>query len=71
MRTQRPFWRRDLERSQKNMSGISEGGGKPGELIKEIVNVAEALIAFDKAFETTPNAELIRRTLEKKVPKKE
>ena len=55
----------------KNMSGISEGGGKPGELIKEIVNVAEALIAFDKAFGTRPNAELIRRALEKKVPKKE
>ena len=55
----------------KNMSGISEGGGKPGELTKEIVDVAEALIAFEKAFGTRPNAELIRRVLEKKVPKKE
>jgi len=52
----------------KNMSGISKGDGKPGELTKEIVDVAEALISFEKAFGTRPNAELI---LEKKVPKKE
>lgn len=47
----------------RNMSAISEGGGKPGELVEEIVKVAESLIAYNEARGIRPHQELIRRAL--------
>ena len=47
----------------RNMSAIGEGVGKPGELVKEIVKVAEALIAYNEAYGMRPRTELIRRAL--------
>ncbi len=51
---------RDLAR---NMAAISEGAGTPGELIDQIVKVAESLIAYDESFGHRPEDELIRRAL--------
>jgi hypothetical protein len=45
------------------MAEISEGGGKPGELVDQIVKVAESLIAYDGAFGMRPKEELIRHAL--------
>ena len=47
----------------KNMGAISEGGGRPDELVEEIVKVAESLIAFNEAYGTRPHQGLIRRAL--------
>jgi len=52
-----------LARLARSMAEISEGGGKPGELVDQIVKVAESLIAYDGAFGTRPEEELIRRAL--------
>lgn len=46
-----------------NMKAIGEGGGKPDELVEEIVKVAESLIAYNEAFEVRPDQALIRRAL--------
>ncbi len=51
---------RDLAR---NMAAISEGAGAPGELVDQIVKVAESLIAYDESFGHRPEDELIRRAL--------
>jgi hypothetical protein len=45
------------------MCAISEGGGKPDELVEEIVKVAESLIAYNEAYGARPHDELIRRAL--------
>jgi hypothetical protein len=47
----------------RNMSAIGEGGGKPDELVEEIVKVAESLIAYNEAYGIRPHQELIRRAL--------
>ena len=47
----------------RNMKAIGEGGGKPDELVEEIVNVAESLIAYNEAFGIRPHQALIRRAL--------
>jgi hypothetical protein len=47
----------------KNMSAISRGGGTPGELVEQIVKVAESLLAYDEALRMRPSEELIRRAL--------
>jgi hypothetical protein len=47
----------------KNMKAIGEGGGKPDELVEEIVKVAESLIAFNEAYGIRPHQALIRRAL--------
>jgi hypothetical protein len=47
----------------KNMRAIGEGGGKPDELVDEIVKVAESLIAYNEAYGIRPHQELIRRAL--------
>jgi hypothetical protein len=47
----------------RNMSAIGEGGGKPDELVGEIVKVAESLIAYNEAYGIRPQQELIRRAL--------
>jgi hypothetical protein len=47
----------------RNMSAIGEGGGKPDELVEEIVKVAESLIAYNEARGIRPHQELIRRAL--------
>jgi hypothetical protein len=52
-----------LVRLARSMAAISEGGGKPGELVDQIVKVAESLIAYDEAFGTRPDEEIIRRAL--------
>jgi hypothetical protein len=52
-----------LARLAKSMAEISEGGGKPGELVDQIVKVAESLIAYDGAFGMRPEEELIRHAL--------
>ena len=49
----------------RNLDAISKGGGSPRELIDDVVNVAESLLAFDEAFKTRPDEELIRRALAK------
>jgi hypothetical protein len=46
-----------------NVSAITEGGGKPDELVDDIVRVAEALIAYNEAYGTRPGGEMIRRAL--------
>jgi hypothetical protein len=46
-----------------NIAAISNGRGKPGELVDQIVNVAESLIAYNEAFGTRPEEDLIRRAL--------
>ena len=48
-----------------NMSAIGEGGGKPDELVEEIVKVAESLISYNEAYGIRPHEELIRRALAK------
>lgn len=45
------------------MSAIGGGGGKPDELVEEIVKVAESLIAYNEAYGIRPQQELIRRAL--------
>jgi hypothetical protein len=45
------------------MNAISEGGGKPHQLVEEIVKVAESLIAYNEAYGIRPHQELIRRAL--------
>jgi hypothetical protein len=52
-----------LARLARSMAAISEGGGKPGELVDQIVKVAESLIAYNEAFGARPGEELIRRAL--------
>ena len=47
----------------RNMSAIGGGGGKPDELVEEIVKVAESLIAYNEAYGIRPQQELIRRAL--------
>jgi hypothetical protein len=47
----------------RNMRAIGEGGGKPDELVEEIVKVAESLIAYNEAYGIRPHQELIRRAL--------
>jgi hypothetical protein len=47
-----------------NMRAISEGEGKPDQLVEEIVKVAESLIAYNEAWEMRPSQELIRRALD-------
>jgi hypothetical protein len=47
----------------KNLQAISKGRGKPGDVVDQIVEVAESLIAFDEAFGMRPQDELIRRAL--------
>ena len=42
-----------------DMSAIGEGGGKPDELVEEIVKVAESLIAYNEAYGIRPQQELI------------
>jgi hypothetical protein len=54
---------RRLRSLARNMRAIGEGGGKPDELVEEIVKVAESLIAYNEAFGTRPDPELIRRAL--------
>ena len=49
----------------KNFDAISKGHGRPRELIADFVNVAEALLAFEEAYGTKPDEELIRRALAK------
>jgi len=57
------FLERRLRSLARNVRAIGEGGGKPDELVEEIVKVAESLIAYNEAFETRPHPELIRRAL--------
>jgi len=57
-----------LARLARSMAEISEGGGKPGELVDQIVKVAESLIAYDGAFGTRPEEELIRHALARVKP---
>ena len=45
------------------MNAIGEGGGKPDELVEEIVKVADSLIAYNEAYGIRPYQELIRRAL--------
>ena len=47
----------------RNMSAIGKGGGKPDELVEEIVKVAASLIAYNEAYGIRPQQELIRRAL--------
>ena len=54
---------RRLRSLARNMRAISEGGGKPDELVEEIVKVAESLIAYNEAYGIRPYQELIRRAL--------
>ena len=49
----------------KNFDAISKGHGRPRELIADFVDVAEALLAFEEAYGTKPDEELIRRALAK------
>lgn len=52
-----------LRKLARNMAAISRRGGEPGELVDEIVNVAQSLIAYNEAFGTRPEEELIRGAL--------
>lgn len=52
-----------LRNLARNMAAISEGGGAPGDLVDQIVKVAESLIAYDESFGCRPDEELIRRAL--------
>jgi hypothetical protein len=52
-----------LRHLAKNMTAISKGGGKSGELVDQIVKVAESLIAYDQTFGTRPEEDLIRHAL--------
>jgi hypothetical protein len=52
-----------LRHLAKNIHAIGEGSGKPGELVEDIVKVAESLIAYNEAYGTRPHIELIRRAL--------
>jgi thiamine pyrophosphokinase len=54
---------RRLRRLARNMRAIGEGGGKPDELVEEIVKVAKSLIAYNEAYGIRPHQELIRRAL--------
>jgi hypothetical protein len=54
---------RRLRSLARNMRAIGEGGGKPDELVEEIVKVAESLIAYNEAYGIRPPQELIRRAL--------
>jgi hypothetical protein len=54
---------RRLRSLGRNMNEISEGGGKPHQLVEEIVKVAESLIAYNEAYGIRPHQELIRRAL--------
>jgi hypothetical protein len=57
-----------LARLARCIAEISEGGGKPGELVDQIVKVAESLIAYDGAFGMRPEEELIRHALARVKP---
>jgi hypothetical protein len=52
-----------LRNLARNMTAISKGGGESGELVDQIVKVAESLIAYDQAFGMRPEEDLIRRAL--------
>lgn len=54
---------RRLRSLARNIRAIGEGGGKPDELVEEIVKVAESLIAYNEAYGIRPHQELIRRAL--------
>ena len=54
-----------LRNLARNIAAISKGIGRPGELVDEIVGVAESLIAYNEAFGTRPPEGLIRRALAK------
>jgi hypothetical protein len=54
---------RALRSLATNMRAISEGGGNPGQLVEDIVKVAETLIAYNEACGIRPSQELIRRAL--------
>jgi len=56
---------RRLRALARNLDAISKGHGKPRELIDDFVNAAESILAFDEAFNTRPDEELIRRALAK------
>ena len=47
----------------RNMTAISVGGGEPGDLVDQVVKVAECLIAYNESFATRPEEALIRRAL--------
>jgi hypothetical protein len=47
----------------RNMTAISRGRGVPGELVEQIVKLAESLIAYDDVLMMRPSEELIRRAL--------
>jgi hypothetical protein len=57
------LFERRLRTLAKNMIAISNGNGRPSGLVEQIVEVAESLIAFDKAFGMRPQAEFIQRAL--------
>jgi hypothetical protein len=46
-----------------NMNAICKGDGNPGELVDQIVKVAESLIAYKEPYGSRPKEELIRRAL--------
>jgi hypothetical protein len=54
---------RRLRSLARNMRAIGKGGGKPDELVEEIVKVAESLIAYNEVYGIRPPQELIRRAL--------
>jgi hypothetical protein len=59
--------RRSLEQNLRNlalnMNAICKGDGNPGELVDQIVKLAESLIAYNETYGTVPEEELIRRAL--------
>ena len=52
-----------LRNLASNIAAISTGRGKPGELIDQIVRVAESLIIYNEEYGTRPEEELIRQAL--------
>jgi hypothetical protein len=52
-----------LRELARNILAISEGGGAPGELVDEIVKIAEGLLVFNEVHGHRPGPELIREVL--------
>jgi hypothetical protein len=52
-----------LRELARNILAIGEGGGAPGELVDEIVKIAEGLLAFNEVHGHRPGPELIREVL--------
>jgi hypothetical protein len=52
-----------LRELARNILAISEGGGAPGELVNEIVKIAECLLVFNEIHGGRPASELIREVL--------